>query len=328
MSDWLNFLGWTFLPNLATSFIQTFCYKIAHCVGVKYPKPGQPRHATHYRWIYTFVVLAYLVYTIVNVIYSIQPNYYAALNIDQDFSAKEIKNNFRKLQLLFHPDKNQDEAALANFIALRVAYETLMDPTKRFAYDRFGPEIENCNNCLTIRDYLAHGWSSFIGFYLGVGLVLFILNILGKGQFGRFWRFVVFFGVACIESLIILHPDTLAIIPFGLSRWVIFEQVTILRQLFITVFIAISQVGPVLFPAESIDERYLLRELESLSNAAIEDSKSMLRASFQPFREDPAAQVELRRKMEELVIDNFLCQNDPEFNQVYQRVIVNCKKTN
>ncbi|CAG8712496.1 16445_t:CDS:1, partial [Acaulospora colombiana] len=71
---------------------------------------------------------------------------------------------------------------------------------------------------------------------------------------------------------------------------------------------------PVLF-LDPIDERYILRNLESLSNTAAEDSKINLRSSFQPFQGDPVAQAELRKKMEGLIVDNFLCQNDPEFNQ-------------
>ena len=65
-----------------------------------------------------------------------------------------------------------------------------------FFSSRFGPDINTWNNCKTIRDYVLVGRNYSIGFYLGTGLVLFILNILGKGQFGRFWRFVVFLGIA------------------------------------------------------------------------------------------------------------------------------------
>src|ERR1044071_4088098 len=97
MSDWLNFLGWTFLPSLATNWIQNIYYKIVYRAGANIPKPGQQKYASHRRRIYIFVVLAYLIYTIVEVIHSIPPNYYDLLEVDQNFTTKELKSNLRKL---------------------------------------------------------------------------------------------------------------------------------------------------------------------------------------------------------------------------------------
>src|SRR5437870_3197433 len=119
---------------------------------------------------------------------------------------------------------------------------------------RFGPNIKTWTNCKTIRDYISIGKNYSTGFYLGTGLVLFILNVLGKGQFGRFWRFVVFLGITCIEASLILHPTKPTFLSYIMSNFVIFEQIQIFRQLFITIFIALSQVGPVLFPSNESDD--------------------------------------------------------------------------
>ncbi|CAG8834004.1 24128_t:CDS:2, partial [Gigaspora margarita] len=296
MTDWLNFLGWTILPQLVTNWVQIIYYRLVYYAGANIPKPGQPKYELHRRRIFVVVVLSYLIYTIVDAVYSIKPNYYDELKINQDFTIKEIKANFRKLQLEYHPDKNQEEGAQETFIWLRAAYDTLTDPVKRYAYDRFG-----------------------------TGLVLFILNVLGKGQFGRFWRLVVFFAIACLEASMILHPKPPVITSLFLSRWAIFEQIIILRQLFITTFIAISQVGPMLFPSDEIIISPSLANLETLSRIAVEESKNQLRASFQPFQGNITAQKELEKKMESLLVETFLYQNDPELNkmysQVYQRVV-------
>ncbi|CAG8605907.1 21029_t:CDS:2 [Cetraspora pellucida] len=320
MADWINFLGWAILPQLATNCVQSIYYRTVYYAGANIPKPGQPRYALHRKRIFVIVVLAYLIYTIVDVIHSRKPNYYDELNISQDFTIKEIKTNLRKLQLEYHPDKNQEQGAQETFILLRVAYDTLTDPVKRFAYDRFGAEINNWNNCITLRDYLVNGWTSFFGFYIGTGLVLFILNILGKGQFGRFWRFVVFFAIACLEASMILHPNPPFITSLFLSRWVIFEQIIILRQLFITIFVALSQIGPVLFPSDEIIISPSLVSLETISKVAAIESRNFLQTSFQPFQEDIAAQKELEKKMENLVVDAVLYQNDPELTQMYSQV--------
>ncbi|CAG8558920.1 hypothetical protein C2G38_2102857 [Gigaspora rosea] len=325
MTDWLNFLGWTILPQLVTNWIQIIYYRLVYRAGADLPKRGQPKYELHRRRIFVVVVLSYLIYTIVDAVYSINPNYYDELKINQDFTIKEIKANFRKLQLEYHPDKNQEEGAQETFIWLRAAYDTLTDPVKRYAYDRFGTEINNWNNCSILRDYLVNGLASFLGFYIGTGLVLFILNVLGKGQFGRFWRLVVFLAIACLEASMILHPKPPVITSLFLSRWTIFEQIIILRQLFITTFIAISQVGPVLFPSDEIIISPSLANLEALSRIAVEESKNQLRASFQPFQGNITAQKELEKKMESLLVETFLYQNDPELNkmysQAYQRVV-------
>ena len=97
MSDWLNFFGWMILPSLVTNWIQRIYYKIVYPAGAIIPKRGQPKYALHNRRIYTIVVLIYLIYTVIEVIRSISPNYYTILGVNQDFNSKELKSNLRKL---------------------------------------------------------------------------------------------------------------------------------------------------------------------------------------------------------------------------------------
>ena len=97
MSEWLSFLGWTFLPSLATNWIQSIYYRIVYRAGDNIPRPGQRKYVLHRRRIYIFVVLAYLIYTIVEVIHSIPSNYYNLLGVNQKFTPKELKSNLRKL---------------------------------------------------------------------------------------------------------------------------------------------------------------------------------------------------------------------------------------
>ena len=63
-------------------------------------------------------------------------NYYRKLGIDRAASGEQITSAFRALAMKYHPDKNKSPGARALFIDIREAYEILIDPTKRAAYDR------------------------------------------------------------------------------------------------------------------------------------------------------------------------------------------------
>jgi len=68
-------------------------------------------------------------------------DYYQVLGVGKDASDKQIKREYHKLSLKYHPDKNPgDEEAAKKFLAISTAYDVLSNPDKRQVYDIHGEE--------------------------------------------------------------------------------------------------------------------------------------------------------------------------------------------
>ncbi len=66
-------------------------------------------------------------------------DFYEVLGVSREAPEDELKKAYRKLAMVYHPDRNQgDKEAEAKFKELNEAYDVLKDAEKRAAYDRFG----------------------------------------------------------------------------------------------------------------------------------------------------------------------------------------------
>ncbi len=80
-------------------------------------------------------------------------DYYKVLGVDKTADLEQLKKAYRKLAMMYHPDKNPgDKEAEEKFKEAAEAYEVLTDTQKRQMYDRYG------------RDGLKGGTGGFGGF--------------------------------------------------------------------------------------------------------------------------------------------------------------------
>lgn len=74
--------------------------------------------------------------------YDDQPDYYSILNLHKDANEDNIKTAYRKMCVMYHPDKHRDpkkkQTAETIFAKISKAYEVLSNPQTRMIYDIYG----------------------------------------------------------------------------------------------------------------------------------------------------------------------------------------------
>ncbi len=65
----------------------------------------------------------------------VKKTYYELLEVDKKASQEDIKSAYRRLAMLYHPDKNKLPEAEEMFKGISEAYSVLSDPGKRKQYD-------------------------------------------------------------------------------------------------------------------------------------------------------------------------------------------------
>lgn len=318
MSALLNFAGWSFVPNVASGLVHNGLARLTALAP-----PGTARHARDRRVIYVLVVLSYLGYTLYTAVRAIEPNFYDLLGVPTDVGEKQLRTAFRRLSATHHPDKGGDEGV---FRALRTAYDVLSHPGSRFGHDRFGREVVGWSMTAgaSARDYLYRGALAQLPFYLGSLFFIVVLGYLQGATHAMYWRVLTLVTLASVNWSIVSGGSVLAssssspfrpndnmawLTPRGL---VAYQWTGLLQSVCITVLIAISQVGPVIFPPErDATSADAMLETAALAKMCSAEASQALQMVHLPFAQGTSKTAELYERTADWMVRARLDQ-DPE----------------
>ncbi|WOL04011.1 dnaJ protein ERDJ2A [Canna indica] len=139
-----------------------------------------------------WVLMGILVYYIKHINHEIQPfEPFSILGLEPGVSDSEIKKAYRRLSILYHPDKNPDPDAHKYFVEfISKAYQALTDPISRENFEKYGhPDGRQ-------------------GLQMGIALPQFLLNFDGASEG------VLLFGIV---GVLILLPLLVAVIYLLMS---------------------------------------------------------------------------------------------------------------
>ncbi len=323
------------VSQLVTGWVQSIYYGIAIRAGDPKPQPGSPRYAEHRRRIHILVVTLYLLYTIYEADFELRRggSFYTDLNLPLFATEREIKTRFRRLAALYHPDKVQPGAATADdanayFVRLKLASDTLLDPARRFAYERFGPDVVEWQHCTTIRDYVERGAMMASGYYSVAAVAMYVLGFLGYLDWGRHERWVLLLVVAAFELHTVTRPSQPALFAHivnplvgllaGRPPYLPFQAISLARKVCLTLYIAFSQIGPMLKAnmaggnvvgndpkdREEAALKAVVENLETTARALDMDTSRLLEMEMAPFAGDPATVSTMQAKMKEWLVQN------------------------
>ncbi|KAI9855588.1 MAG: hypothetical protein M1813_009727 [Trichoglossum hirsutum] len=343
MNDLLSYFGWAFLPQLATSFLQSLYYSVTIRAGEPKPRPGSLKHEKHRRRIQIVVISLYLVFTIFEADWNLRRDgdFYQALGVGHDADEKTLKSKFRRLAAQYHPDKITSNEVRQNadayFVHLKLASDTLLSPVKRFAYDRFGPGILEWRQCSSFQDYILRGFQVLAPYYFGGIIFLFALSVLGYLDGGSYWRYLSTLSLFTFEVYTISRPyfpplSSKLINPFlktftSHPPLLPFQQLILARKTGIAVIIALARIGPLLQPPEERaapnSETALLHQidrLEKISKTTEIEAMRLLALDMAPFAGDDETVKGVKTQLQSWLVENTI-KSDKEVRDAVGRVM-------
>jgi len=329
----VSLIIWQFvIPRFVVGWVQTILYSIFIRAGDPKPAYGSPKFIKHRKQILMTIYTAYCLFSIYEINHDIQSasDLYKDLGVALDVDNRKLASRFRKLTVQYHPDKassatNRD-AANSFYVHLIDARDIIADPVKRFAYDRFGPTVFECRNCITVRDYATSSLKATLFQYCGIIVGLVAANTLGYLKEGSYWRFLALFTLMTFEVRTALRPDhppwlvnvfnPLLTTFSQYSPYLPFQVMTLLRKgtytlsIFLTLLIPLYRVQPQQPSVEGEDSEEArhkqLDRLTQLASDAQVDASRLLELEITPFKSDERLKGDLRNALKGWMVNNVI----------------------
>ncbi len=121
---------------------------------------------------------------------STKRDYYEVIGVQKNASPDEIKSQYRKLALKFHPDRNKSPDAAEHFKEISEAYAVLSDSEKRKIYDTYGHAgVDGRYSTEDIFRGARVNFEDIFGGFGGGGFDSIFESFFGRGGFGGFGGF-------------------------------------------------------------------------------------------------------------------------------------------
>ncbi|GAA6058729.1 hypothetical protein JCM10212_003417 [Sporobolomyces blumeae] len=259
-----SILCWTFLPSLFTNLLLSTFYRFNPSSRPTLPSnasASQVADATgasqrHHRRARIALVIGYLAYSVLSVYWAqssgFAQNYYSLLGISRDVVERDgpsaVKSHWRRLARVYHPDK-VGKSGEARFVELRRGVDILEHDGRRWAYERFGPGVTEWGKLVTNREFLVKGATNSAAFWVFAFTSILAISFFRRSERrNNFWRYLGL-GLACaLEFHLLLRPSPSPTFSFCFPNRLTYEHITLLRQLFVSASMAMSQLSPLLFP--------------------------------------------------------------------------------
>jgi DnaJ domain len=272
-------------------------------------------------------------------------DFYSALGLSPASADREIKAKFRRLAARFHPDKvrsSNDGTAIvdaeAAFVHLKLAHDTLLEPAKRFAYDRFGPAVVQVQQpgLKTISDYVYAGLRSLVPEYVKGALILVVLNYFWLPRSGQFWRYLAISTLAFLELFFLTHDwkaSYLSIRIAELAHWLLpgilpphllpFQILGLARRMSISLNIFISQLAPPPGSSSAEQDQQIQAQISHLHQMAARldaEATGLLGLGFAPFKGESEQVEALKKGMKEGMVTSAV-RSTPEVREAVAKVL-------
>lgn len=290
--------------------------------------------------------LAYFAFTIYEVDFNLQKssNAYHDLGVPHDVTENALNSRFRRLTIKYHPDKvapKDRDLASDFYVHLKYARDIILDPAKRWAYDRFGPDgLRQCAQCVTINEYTNNALVVAMGTYGALLLFLVGANALGFLKDGVYWRYLAILAVAAYDVRTAMRPDhppfitqwlnplvtglhlRPAYLPFQVT--IIVKKAAISGAQFLGLLMPLYRDDPTKpsTPTDDSDEsrQKQLDRLEAIVAAGNQDVTRVLELESTIFKENERAKSELRKAMKTFMMNNVVHQEPEVRNAIGQRI--------